>query len=102
MGSQLLHDVVISLHAGDSVGIARAPIPAGTMLLDDDRAIRVPADVPAGHKVALTDVAVGVAVRLAERVLGEHRLVGPVERADAEVHDADPEPRRVERGPPDV
>jgi len=63
MGSQLLHDVVISLHAGDSVGIARAPIPAGTMLLDDDRAIRVPADVPAGHKVALTDVAVGVAVR---------------------------------------
>jgi len=63
MSSQQLRETVISLHEGDTVAIARRPIPAGTMLVDDTRAIRVPVDVPAGHKVALAEVRVGAAVR---------------------------------------
>jgi altronate hydrolase len=63
MSSQELREAVISLHDGDTVGIARHLIAAGTMLVDDARAIRVPVDVPAGHKVALVEVRLGDAVR---------------------------------------
>jgi arabinonate dehydratase len=63
MSSQQLRETVISLHEGDTVGIARQAIAAGTVLVDGARAIRVPVEVPAGHKVALADVRVGDAVR---------------------------------------
>ncbi len=63
MSSQQLREAVISLHEGDTVGIARRAIPAGAMLIDGARAIRVPAEVPAGHKVALTEIPIGEPVR---------------------------------------
>lgn len=63
MSSQQLREIVISLHDGDTVGIARRAIPAGTVLVDDARAIQVPVEVPAGHKVALAEARVGDAVR---------------------------------------
>jgi altronate hydrolase len=63
MTSQQLTEAVISLHDNDSVGIARKSIAADTMLVDDARAIRVLIDVPAGHKVALSEVRLGEPVR---------------------------------------
>lgn len=63
MSSQQLREAVISLHDGDTVAIARRAIPAGTTLVDGARAVRVPDDVPAGHKVALVEVRVGAPVR---------------------------------------
>ncbi|HEX7106805.1 MAG TPA: altronate dehydratase family protein [Acidothermaceae bacterium] len=63
MSSQQLREVVISLHDEDSVGIARRSIAAGTSLVGAAGAIRVPVDVPAGHKVALAEVRAGEPVR---------------------------------------
>ncbi len=57
-----LHEAAIVLRAGDSVVIARSAIAGGTMLTDGEQAFRVTADIPAGHKVAVRDVAVGAPV----------------------------------------
>jgi altronate hydrolase len=54
-----LADVVIRLRPDDTVGIARLPLVAGTVLIDGGRALRVGVEVPAGHKVALIDVPAG-------------------------------------------
>jgi altronate hydrolase len=48
---------LIALHEGDTVGIARFDLPAGTTLTTDAGELVVRDDVPAGHKLALRAVA---------------------------------------------
>ncbi|GAA4967074.1 altronate dehydratase family protein [Kineococcus glutinatus] len=62
---------VLLLHPHDSVGVARADLPAGTVVtLDGGRELPLRADVPRGHKVAVTDVAAGAEVRKYGQVIG--------------------------------
>ena len=59
---------VIRLHADDDVVIARAQIPAGTQLVEEG--ISTLAAIPAGHKVAVRDIAEGRPVRRYSQIIG--------------------------------
>lgn len=59
---------VIKINPADDVVIARAGVPAGTRLAEEG--ITVVSDVPAGHKIALHDIAQGTAVRRYGQIIG--------------------------------
>jgi altronate hydrolase len=64
-------DVAVTLHADDSVAIAKQALAAGTVLrLEDGQEIRVAQLVPPGHKVAIVAVAEGEPVRRYGQVIG--------------------------------
>ncbi|RWR27091.1 altronate dehydratase [Sinirhodobacter populi] len=58
---------MIRIHPQDSVGIARTPIAAGTSLNDGIVALQ---DIPAGHKIALRDIAPGTELRRYGQIIG--------------------------------
>ncbi|NIM51758.1 MAG: altronate dehydratase [Gemmatimonadales bacterium] len=57
MGSHLL-----KLHPSDNVAVTTARVPEGAEVLIDGHALSVQEDVPAGHKIALTDLHTGASV----------------------------------------
>ncbi len=57
----------IRLHADDDVAIARRALPRGTTLPDGPTALD---DIPTAHKIALRDIAAGVAVRRYGQIIG--------------------------------
>lgn len=59
----------LKLHASDNVAIARHLIANGSVLGEFDN-LTVAADIPAAHKVALSDVAVGKAVLRYGQIIG--------------------------------
>ena len=61
-------DLTIRLHASDDVVIARAEIPAGTLITKEN--VRASALIPAGHKLAVRDVAQGAPVKRYNQVIG--------------------------------
>lgn len=66
-----LSEKAILLREGDDVAVAKQRLPAGTVLLHDDRAIVVKTEIPPGHKVALTAVRAGQPIRKYGQVIGE-------------------------------
>src|SRR5205085_9355783 len=54
----------------DSVAVARLPIPAGTDLVIEGMPVRTSDAIPAGHKVALWDIAPGEVVERYGQVIG--------------------------------
>src|ERR1700686_633218 len=65
---------VIHLHPTDNVGVARVPIPAGTELRVDGLPVSVREAIPAGHKVALWDIAPGETVERYGQIIGRAKL----------------------------
>jgi len=61
-------DLTIRLHANDDVVIARAEIPAGTLITKEN--VRASALIPAGHKLAVREVAPGSPVKRYDQVIG--------------------------------
>ena len=60
----------VVLRPGDDVAVATSALRAGGVLLVDDTEITVTAAVPAGHKVALREVAPGQSVRKYGQAIG--------------------------------
>lgn len=60
-GESPLPDAVVQLHAKDQVGLARTNLPAGLKLIPQDRRAPIVLRqlIPAGHKVALQEIAAG-------------------------------------------
>ncbi|MBI2467796.1 MAG: altronate dehydratase [Candidatus Rokubacteria bacterium] len=65
-----VREKAIVLHPEDDVVIAKAPIPAGTVLEDGPERITVRGDIRPGHKVARRARALGQAVRRYGQVIG--------------------------------
>jgi altronate hydrolase len=61
-------DLTIRLNAADDVVIARVDLPAGTELIKEG--IRTNTMIPAGHKVAVRDLATGAPVRRYNQIIG--------------------------------
>jgi altronate hydrolase len=61
-------DPTIRLHTNDDVVIARAEIPAGTMIPKEN--VLASARIPAGHKLAVHDIAPGKPVKRYNQVIG--------------------------------
>ncbi|QUS36770.1 UxaA family hydrolase [Falsirhodobacter algicola] len=68
----MLTDTVpaLVLNPDDTVAVARRAIPAGTAFTLGERAITAAADIPSGHKIALTDTAPGQPVVKYGQVIG--------------------------------
>ena len=66
-----LREKALLLHPDDDVVVAKAPVPAGTVLeLDGGQRIEVRCDIRPGHKIARRDRATGEAVRRYGQVIG--------------------------------
>src|SRR5712692_3668903 len=65
-----LNDKTILLREGDDVAVAKVALAAGTVLSHDGGELRLPADVPAGHKIALRDLPEGAPVRKYGQTIG--------------------------------
>ena len=63
----------IHLHPTDNVAVARVPIPAGTDLVVEGLPVRTLEAIPAGHKVALWDIAPGEVVERYGQAIGRAR-----------------------------
>jgi altronate hydrolase len=63
----------IHLHPTDNVAVARVPIAAGTDLVIEGMPVRTVDAIPAGHKVALWDIAPGEVVERYGQVIGRAR-----------------------------
>src|SRR4051812_7543200 len=68
---------VIHLHPTDNVAVARVPLPAGTELRVDGLPLTVRDQIPAGHKVALWDIAPGETVERYGQIIG--RAKAPID-----------------------
>src|SRR5262249_45280759 len=66
----------IHLHPADNGAVARVPIAAGTDLVIEGMPVRTVDAIPAGHKVALWDIAQGEVVERYGQVIG--RAVQPI------------------------
>src|SRR5215471_7974270 len=66
----------IHLHPTDNVAVARVPIAVGTDLVIEGMPVRTVDAIPAGHKVALWDIAQGEVVERYGQVIG--RAVQPI------------------------
>lgn len=65
-----LTDKAILLREGDDVAVAKVALAAGMVLGYEGHEVRLTADVPAGHKVALREVREGAAVRKYGQTIG--------------------------------
>jgi altronate hydrolase len=71
---------LIHLHSTDNVAVARVPIPAGTDLVVEGLPVRTVDAIPAGHKVALWDIAPGEVVERYGQVIGRAKVPIPAGR----------------------
>ena len=61
-------DLTIRLHPNDDVVIARVEIPTGTVVAAEK--VRAAARIPAGHKLAVRDIAAGRPVKRYDQIIG--------------------------------
>jgi len=61
-------DLTIRLHPEDDVVISRVEIPTGTLVTREN--VRAIVTIPAGHKIAVRDLAQGTAVRRYNQIIG--------------------------------
>lgn len=59
---------VLKLNDKDDVVIARQPVAAGTWLPEEQ--LKTLSDIPAGHKIAIRDIAAGEAVKRYGQIIG--------------------------------
>jgi altronate hydrolase len=71
---------LIHLHDTDNVAVARVPVPAGTDLVVEGLSVRTVDAIPAGHKVALWDIAPGEVVERYGQVIGRAKEPIPAGR----------------------
>src|SRR5215469_15745984 len=64
----------IHLHPTDNVAVARVPIAAGTELRIDGMPVVAREPIPAGHKIALWDIAEGEAVERYGQAIGRAKV----------------------------
>src|ERR1035438_5108784 len=64
----------IHLHPTDNVAIARVPLPAGTELRVDGLPVLTRDAIPAGHKLALWDIAAGETVERYGQAIGRAKV----------------------------
>lgn len=69
-GRAALRDVAMRLHGDDDVAVARVPLGPGLILSGDERELTVRRTIPAGHKIALHDLAAGSPIRRYGQVIG--------------------------------
>ena len=69
-GTLSLHETVIRLHPSDNVVIAKTSLQANTRLTDGTADIVVRQTIPGGHKLAITPIAPGEAVRRYGQIIG--------------------------------
>src|SRR3954468_21225275 len=75
-----LTEKALVLREGDDVAVALCDLPAGDALAGEEFEFRLPADVPAGHKVALRAMAEGARVRKSGQGIGyATRAIAPGE-----------------------
>jgi len=70
MATYALAEKAILLNADDDVMIAKANIPAGTIIEDDGARVEVRQDIRAGHKIARRSVGAGDPVRRYGQIIG--------------------------------
>src|SRR5882724_5031977 len=70
MATYALTEKAVVLRSEDDVAVAKAELPAGTILEDGGRRIEVRQDIRPGHKVARRAVATGAPVRRYGQVIG--------------------------------
>ena len=70
MATYALTEKAVVLRSEDDVAVAKAELPAGTILEDGARRIEVRQDIKPGHKVARRAVATGAPVRRYGQVIG--------------------------------
>ena len=70
-------NAAIHLHPTDNVAIARVALPIGTELSVDGLAVLTRDAIPAGHKVALWDIAAGETVERYGQVIGRAKVAVP-------------------------
>src|SRR5919106_475332 len=61
-------ELTIRLHADDDVVIARLELPTGTLVSREN--VRAAVTIPAGHKLAVRDIAQGKPVRRYNQIIG--------------------------------
>jgi altronate dehydratase len=66
----LFEDYALVLHPADTVAVLKRPLEAGAELAGASFEIRLSSDVPAGHKIALRDVAEGQPVLKYGQIIG--------------------------------
>lgn len=71
---------VIQLHPADDVAIARVPIAAGTALEIGATRVKARQEIPAGHKIALREIAPGEMVHRYSHAIG--RASQPIQAGD--------------------
>ncbi len=64
----------IHLHPTDNVAVARVPLPAGAELRVEGLPVTVRDAIPAGHKIALWDIAPGETVERYGQVIGRAKV----------------------------
>src|SRR5712691_2250759 len=70
MATFAINDRAVILKSEDDVAVAKAEIPAGTILEDGGSRIEVRQDIKPGHKVARRAVRTGAAVRRYGQIIG--------------------------------
>ena len=65
-----VESLILRLHPADDVAVARRPLPRSTELAVNGSVLRTVRDIPAGHKVALQDIADGAPVRKYGQIIG--------------------------------
>jgi altronate hydrolase len=63
-------DVALRLNEADDVAVLKRPLRAGTELVHDAHCLTTRSDTPAGHKIALRDIADGHPVRKYGQIIG--------------------------------
>ena len=70
MPERTFDDCAIRLHPEDSVAVLKVPVHAGDVVVNGTQRIVITQAIPAGHKIALVELAEGDAVRKYGQVIG--------------------------------
>lgn len=70
MAQRPFNDCAILLRPEDSVAVLKRPLKAGDELIDGARTLSVVRDIPAGHKIAVTEIAGAAPVRKYGQTIG--------------------------------
>ncbi len=70
MATQQLKEFAVRLREEDDVAVLKRPVKAGVELIDGTEALITRRDIPAGHKIAVREIADGGAVRKYGQIIG--------------------------------
>ncbi|MCI0534065.1 MAG: altronate dehydratase family protein, partial [Verrucomicrobiales bacterium] len=68
--AETLENFVLVLHEADNVAVLKRPIRCGTELIRNSTRLIASRDIPAGHKIALSNIAAGEPVRKYGQIIG--------------------------------